>query len=133
MISDSKHLRCLSQVCCACPLPHCSTVRKTESSLKRLKARQQGGEGGEGGAGVWRGGLLCQCRMMCCRQSGGPARALQTCADCWHQPTAASQCLARSTSVRTLLSCPICSPRHRQDDLSCSCSWTAMALLNHQS
>lgn len=31
------------------PTPHtppCSTVRKTESSLKRLKARQQGGEGG---------------------------------------------------------------------------------------
>ena len=38
------------------PRPPCtrtrSTVRKTESSLKRLKTRQRGGEGGEG---AWRG------------------------------------------------------------------------------
>lgn len=33
---------------CPFPFPCRSTVRKTESSLKRLKARQQGGEGGAG-------------------------------------------------------------------------------------
>ncbi len=71
---------------------HRSTVRKTESSLKRLKARQQGAEGGAGNLVMWtQRGTLCwaAASAFCCGRHARACRPLPVVAD--------ALCSARST------------------------------------